>query len=92
MVQVNALQSESALLMDCDGKVVAVALIGNSGSNNKLRYGVGVFVPCPCFYTYFRHSLYIFVSYSCLYSFFIGVFTACFFFLSASLSFHLHFL
>jgi hypothetical protein len=62
MVQVNALQSESALLMDRDGTVVAVALIGNLGSNNKLRYGVGVFVPCPYFYINFRHSLYRFVS------------------------------
>jgi len=52
MVQVNALKSECALLMDRDGTVVAVALalIGNLGSNNKLRYGVGVFVPCQSFF------------------------------------------
>ena len=33
-VQVNALQSESALVMDRDATVVAVALIGNLGSNS----------------------------------------------------------
>jgi len=61
IVQVNALQSESALVMDRDATVTAIALTGNLGSNNKLRYGVGVFNPCPSFYVYFRHSFYPFV-------------------------------
>ena len=44
-VPVNALLSEGALLMDLDRTVVEEVLIWNLGSNNMLRYGVGVFVP-----------------------------------------------
>ena len=49
-VPVNALLSEGALLMDLDRTVVEEVLIWNLGSNNMLRYGVGVFVPCPSFH------------------------------------------
>jgi len=82
MVQVNALKSECALLMDRDGTVVAVALalIGNLGSNNKLRYGVGVFVPCQSFF-YIFPSLFLYIRVLVMFVFFLYTFfTDCFFF------------
>jgi hypothetical protein len=69
-VQVNALQSESALLMGRDGTVVAVALIRNLGSNNILRYGVGLFVPCPSF-LYIFPSLYLSIRVLVMFVFFL---------------------
>jgi len=85
MMQVNALQSESALVMERDGMVVAVALIGILGSSDKLRYGVGVFCSSSVF-LYILPSLFLSIRFIVMFVFFLyRVFTA-FFFLPPFLS------